>query len=117
MSTSITEQEILKYKELKPDIGYYDLVKIFGLPLKELLKLLNINDYNIRNKTIRFYDDNGNEIYYEHSYGVWEKYKFDANGYIIYFENSYGNWKKYKYDVNGKLIKRSIFSKTNTVLQ
>jgi len=78
------KEHILNYKELNPDILYYDLVKIFGLPLKELFKLLNINNYKIKNKYINFYDTNGNRIYYEDSYGYRNKWEYDVNGNLIY---------------------------------
>jgi len=50
------------------------------------------------------FDENGNRIYTETSYGYWEKNKYDDRGNIIYFENSYGYWRKREYDENGNLI-------------
>ena len=47
------------------------------------------------------YDENGNKIYVEDSDGGWEKYEFDDNGKDIYYENSDGDWIKYRYDENG----------------
>jgi hypothetical protein len=49
-------------------------------------------------------DKNGKEIYFETSYGTWEKYQYDQNGNRIYYEASNGNWLKFQYDQNGKLI-------------
>jgi hypothetical protein len=49
-------------------------------------------------------DSEGNQIYFEDSYGYWAKYEFDSNGKQIYFEDSYGYWAKYEYDSNGKEI-------------
>ena len=49
-------------------------------------------------------DSNGNEIYYEDSYGRWEKQEFDANGKLIYFEYSNGYWCKREYNDKGNLI-------------
>jgi hypothetical protein len=36
------------------------------------------------------YDNNGKEIYCEHSNGHWHKREYDDNGNKIYFENSDG---------------------------
>ena len=52
----------------------------------------------------RIKDKNGNEIYYEESYGFWNKSEYDSNGKEIYYENSYGFWNKSEYDSNGKEI-------------
>jgi len=93
------KEHILKYIELSPDRGYNDLVKIFGLSIEELLKLLDINNYNIEYYNIEYYyiqiyDNNGNEIYFEDSDGGWCKWEYDANGKLIYKEDSEG----YKYN-------------------
>lgn len=39
-------------------------------------------------------DDKGNVIYYENSYGCWDKREYDAKGNQIYLENSDGYWHK-----------------------
>ncbi len=52
----------------------------------------------------REYDAAGNQIYYEDSNGEWEKYEYDEYKNIIYSEDSDGEWHKYKYDNNGKII-------------
>jgi len=100
------KEHILKYIELSPNMGYYDLVKIFGLSMKELLNLLDITNYKIYGDETYFevYDNNGNEIYYEDLNNFWIKSKYDANGRLIYEEFSSGDWYKYEYDVNGKKI-------------
>jgi hypothetical protein len=73
----------------------------------------NINDEN--GKEIYFensdgmwhkseYDSNGNEIYYENSNGYWHKSEYDSNGNKIYYENSNGYWWKAEYDSKGNII-------------
>ena len=54
--------------------------------------------------SLRLYDSNGNEIYYEDSDGYWIKREFDSNGNLIYYENSNGYWSKKEYDTNGNKI-------------
>ena len=49
-------------------------------------------------------DKNGNEIYYERSYGYWRKREYDTNGNEIYYENSYREWWKSEYDTNSNKI-------------
>jgi len=49
------KEHILKYLELNPKLGYYDLVKIFGIPIINLLKLLNINHYEIKGNNLEIY--------------------------------------------------------------
>ena len=46
---------------------------------------------------IEIKDSNGNETYYEHSYG-WRKTEYNAKGRPTYFEDNYGNWCKKEYD-------------------
>jgi hypothetical protein len=53
--------------------------------MKTIAQQLNIKDFPFRIK-----DKNGNEIYYETSYGFWFKYEYDSNGNRIYFEDSCG---------------------------
>ena len=68
------KEHILKLIELKPNLGYYDLVKIFGLSLDNLFKLLDIKNYKIKiNNTIQIFDNNANNTYYENSDGDWIK--------------------------------------------
>ena len=99
------KEHILKYIELKPKVGYNDLVKIFGLSIDNLLKLLDINNYESYQKYIEFFDNNGNIIYREYPYGNWVKRKYNINDKVIYREHSDGSWHKYEYDNNGELIK------------
>ena len=48
------------------------------------------------------YDSNGNQTYYEHSNGCWERYEYDSTGNETYYENSNGYWVKQEYDSNGE---------------
>ncbi len=50
------------------------------------------------------YDDNGNKIYFENSYGHWVKYKYNQTGRQIYYENNRGYWEKWEFDNNGNKI-------------
>jgi len=67
--------------------------------MKTIAQQLNITEFPFR---IR--DKNGNQIYFEDSYGYWYKWEYDSNGNKIYFESSTGCWWKYKYDPNRNLI-------------
>jgi len=98
------KEQILNYKELKPDIIYFDLVKIFGLSIEYLLTLLDINNYKIKDKYILIYNANDKLTYTEYSSGKWRKYEYDKYGNCIYEEFSSGFWIKYEYNVNGVLI-------------
>ena len=49
-------------------------------------------------------DSNGDEIYWENSYGYWEKREYDSNCNLIYWEDSNGYWLKRQYDSNGNVI-------------
>jgi hypothetical protein len=75
----------------------------------------NLKSFNNMNKTIAqqlkisefpfiIKDKNGNQIYFEDSYGFWSKYEYDQNGKQIYYETSDGFWSKYEYDQNGNRI-------------
>jgi len=98
------KEHILKLIELKPNIGYFTLCKIFGLTLKELFKLLGIKNYKIKDTYLHIYDTNGNVIYFENSDGSWWKYKYDDYDNLIYSEFSNGDWNKWEYDANGNKI-------------
>jgi len=52
-------------------------------------KILATN-LKISNFPFEISDNNGNEIYYENSYGYWIKREFDQNNEKIYFEDSDG---------------------------
>ncbi len=49
-------------------------------------------------------DSNGNQIYWETSYGAWTKREYDSNGNNTYYENSDGAWIKREYNSEGNLI-------------
>jgi len=98
------KEQILKYIELKPKVGYYELSMTFGLSLDNLFELLNITNYKIEDNYVDFYDSNDNGIYSEELDGYWEKYEYDNNGNETYFEDSNGYWVKYEYGVNGNRI-------------
>ena len=60
--------------------------------------------HDFKKGSLSLYDSNGNRIYFETSYGYWEKREYDSNGNKIYFESSKGYWSKTEYDSNGKEI-------------
>ena len=66
---------------------------------KTIAQQLNIKEFPFEIK-----DKNGNEIYYEHSSGYWDKSEYDQNGKQIYYEDSTGYWRKSEYDQNGNEI-------------
>jgi len=92
------------YIELKPNILYYDLCKIFGLSMENLFKLLDIKNYYFNKSAIYVCDNNYNLIYQECSNGHWYRWGYDANGKLNYIEDSYGRWSKYDYDNNGNKV-------------
>jgi hypothetical protein len=53
---------------------------------------------------LKLYDEEGNEIYCEGSYGRWVKYEYDDKGNGIYCEFSDGYWWKREYDNEGNEI-------------
>jgi len=83
------KEKILKYAELNPNILYFDLVKVFGLPMEKLFELLDIDNYYFDKYDISVYGNNGKCIYRENSEGYWVKYKYDN---IVKKIN--GKWKK-----------------------
>jgi len=84
---------------------YLKSLEPYGLKQEEyemiLSKVYN-QPVNITGRIV--YDQNGNTIYYEDSYGFWYKQEYDSNGNIIYYEESNGSWYKREYDNNGKVI-------------
>jgi YD repeat-containing protein len=66
-----------------------------------IAQFLNVKDFPFVIK-----DKNGNEIYYEDSYGYWSKHEYNDAGNEIYYENSDGFWTKHNYDDKGNLIYR-----------
>ena len=77
----------MEYLGLYPNEKEYVLSKIFNQPVKIYGNYI--------------YDINGNRIYFERSYGYWEKWEYDINGKLIYYERSDGSWGKWEYDTNG----------------
>ena len=98
------KDKILKYKELSPNREYFDLVKIFGLSLDKLFKVMGVNKYKIKDDYFEIYDNYGNEIYKEYSNGRWWKRELDNNCNVTYSKDSDGGWYKREYDSNGKLV-------------
>jgi len=87
------------------ELPYLKSLEPYGLKQEEyemiLSKVYN-QPVNITGRIV--YDQNGNTIYYEDSYGFWYKQEYDSNGNIIYYEESNGSWYKREYDNNGKVI-------------
>jgi len=109
MSTIITKQEILNYKENNPKVGYYELSKHFNLSIEELFELLDITNYKIiKDNYIQICDSNGDETYFEFSDGVWEKYEYDKNGNVTDEENSCGFKCESVFNEDSKLIKQTF---------
>ena len=46
-------------------------------------------------------DKDGNETYFENSYGCCYRREYDKDGKVTYYENSDGLWYRYEYDKNG----------------
>ena len=67
--------------------------------MKTIAQQLKVTKFPFRIK-----DDNGNQIYYETSYGYWYKKEYDSNGKETYYEYSDGYWYKSEYDSNGNVI-------------
>lgn len=57
-----------------------------------------------KNGFLEIKDKNGNQIYFEHSDGYWEKREYDSQDNLIYFEDSNGYWRKHQYDSLGNEI-------------
>jgi len=60
-----------------------------------------ILNHDFNEGSLKLYDTNGNETYYESSLGYWSKYEYDSNGNVTYYESSTGYWSKREYDTNG----------------
>jgi len=82
------KEHILKYIELNPKFCYFTLCEMFGLSMEDLLKLMGINHYKLKDSYIQIYDNNGKKIYEEFSSGFWVKYEWD-DGNIIKQSSSY----------------------------
>jgi len=60
--------------------------------------------HNFTKGSLRLYDTNGKQTYYENSTGFWWKQEYDTNSKRTYHEDSSGYWYKCKYDSNDKVI-------------
>ncbi len=92
---------------LKDDFPIIRNLKDYGFNLSEEelnYVLSGIFGEPVIKKRQRIYNQNRNQIYYENSYGYWEKFEYDENGNIIYKEGSDGVWVKYEYDKNDNII-------------
>ena len=87
------------------ELPYLKYLEQYGLSTDEY-ELIMSKVYNqpVTIKGDYVYNTNGNQIYYENSYGDWFKVEYNTNGNKIYFENSNGDWVKYEYDTNGNKI-------------
>ena len=56
------------------------------------------------NGLLEIKNKNGKVIYYENSYGYWEKREYDSQGNQIYYEGSNGYWEKHEWDSEGNEI-------------
>jgi len=63
--------------------------------MKTITQQLNAKDFPYIIK-----DKDGNQTYYEDTYGFWNKREFDKNGNQTYYEDSTGYWDKREYDSN-----------------
>ena len=54
--------------------------------MKTIAEQLNVKEFPLYIK-----DKNGNNIYYEDSYGLWCKTEYDSKGNEIYYEDSTGD--------------------------
>jgi len=81
------------------DLPYFDSMEGLTIDDKDdqLYVLKKIYGNNIKIKGKYIYDDKGNNIYYEHSNGSWEKWEFDDRGKMIYREVSGGYWEKWEF--------------------
>jgi len=67
--------------------------------MKTIAQQLNIKEF-----PFKINDSNGNQIYYENSFGIWEKKEFNSNNSLIYYESSFGYWEKKEFDSNSNII-------------
>jgi len=75
----IIKKEVEKEVEWKP--------KFLGMKKKDIHRIKKGHE------RIHGYDKDGNEVYYENSYGDWNKKEY-KDGYEVYYENSNRNWWK-----------------------
>jgi len=92
------KEQILKYINDNPKLGYYHISKKFNTPLKELFNLLDISKYKIGDTYLHIYDvnNNNNKIYKEDSKGYWEKCEYGENNNLIFKKNSKGFYYKWE---------------------
>jgi hypothetical protein len=64
-----------------------------------IAQFLKVKDFPFKIK-----DKNGEVIYYEDSYGYWQKYEYNDKGNVTYSEVSNGYWCKCEYDDKGNEI-------------
>lgn len=65
-----------------------------------IAQFLKVKDFPFKIK-----DKNGEVIYYEDSYGYWQKCEYNDKGNATYSEVSNGCWCKYEHDDKGNLIR------------
>jgi len=79
---------------MKNDFPLFKNMKLYGfteLSEEELTYVLSgIFGEPVRIRGIRIYNQNGKHIYREYSDGFWSKYEYNDNGNMLYSENSYG---------------------------
>jgi len=96
------EEKILNYLELKPNIGYFTLCKIFGLPIKGILKLLDITNYKVYdNFGIRFYSENSTISYHEDNTGYWYIKEFNNNTGKLIHEDDFNSYERKNIKLHG----------------
>ena len=84
---------------------YFINMKEYGLKPNEYESILSkVFNQPVTIKDGHVYNDEGNRIYYEGSYGLWYKKEYDGQGNEIYYEDCNGNWFKREYDDQGNLI-------------
>ncbi len=89
------------------ELPFLKSLEQYGLSPNEYeLILSKVYNESVTIKDRVIYNNNGNKIYYENSYGSWDKYKYkyNTNGKVIYHEDSNGFWSKREYDTNGNKI-------------
>ena len=79
----------LESGKIKPP--YFKNLDLIGLTPEEI-KVVMEKFTNGKVKGNNIYDERGNKIYYEDSYGYWAKREYDERGNIIYYEDSTDFW-------------------------
>jgi len=100
-------KKYIEYIARDIELPYLKSLEQYGLKQDEMVMVLSkVFNQPVTIRNNRVYNTNGNEIYFEYSYGDWVKREYDINGKLIYSENSNGNWYKREYDTNGNEIYR-----------